>query len=145
MAELIGEGTGSPKDAETFGFDIHHLGARALSEFQMPLLEFITCLAGIEPGSRQAPTTGNAMPMTDYFEHLFKIATGWLGWTPDQAWEATPAEIIAAKEGRTDLVSDILKAVFGGESDSDQVQSPTANDEFDRAAFNALKAKIARG
>lgn len=31
---------------------------------------------------------------------MFGIATGWLGWSPDQAWCATVPEIDAAVEGR---------------------------------------------
>ncbi|WP_024816307.1 hypothetical protein [Methylopila sp. 73B] len=30
---------------------------------------------------------------------LFEVATGWLGWSPDTAWNATPAEIMAARRG----------------------------------------------
>jgi hypothetical protein len=40
---------------------------------------------------------------------LFRVATGWLGWPPDTAWSATPAEIIEAYQGRVDM----LNALFG--------------------------------
>ena len=73
------------------------------------------------------------------------MATGWLGWSPDTAWNATLPEIINAFEGHTDK----LKALCGGD-DEEQNQGNTEEQrqanidagydpEFDRAGYAALR------
>lgn len=63
-----------------------------------PLSQFALAVAGIDPddATMAQPPTGKRMSHTEFFTRLFEIATGWLGWTPEDAWNATPAEIIAA-------------------------------------------------
>jgi hypothetical protein len=71
----------------------------------------------------------------EYHAKLFRIATGWLGWTPEQAWGSTPAEIAEAYEGRVEM----LKAIFGGASDREMVSEPdTTRDEAGWAELKAL-------
>lgn len=72
------------------------------------LIEFVLVLAGADKSSGKADA-GQPMPFDEYFTQLFQIGTGWLGWTPDDTWEATAAEIINAQKGRMDM----LKALFG--------------------------------
>lgn len=127
----------------------------------VPLSQFVLALAGIDPeaNTQQEPATGKQLTPAEYHTRLFEIATGWLGWTPEQAWCATPAEIIAARTGRTDLITDILKAVFGTTDKPDTGHTPSPytpeklaeidaaglDPEFDRAGLHALKAKIQGG
>lgn len=96
-------------EIEAFG-----LGA-VRSRLTGSLAEFVLAIAGIDPDdarpTEQAP--GKPVAPERVFAQLFGFATGWLGWTPEEAWKATPAEIIAARNGRTDLISDVLTAVFG--------------------------------
>jgi hypothetical protein len=40
------------------------------------------------------------MTLSQYVEFLFGVATGWLGWTPAQAWAATIPEIHVALRAR---------------------------------------------
>lgn len=44
---------------------------------------------------------------------MFKIATGWLGWSEDQALDADMTSIVLAYEGKVEM----LKAVFGSSDD----------------------------
>lgn len=96
-----------------------------------PLLALTLALAGIDP-DELAKEADNAkasdrVSFAEHHERLFKLATGWLGYSPEQAWNATPAEIKAAYEGRLDM----LKAIFGdGKSEKTRKQSPA-----DFAAF----------
>lgn len=80
-----------------------------------PLVDFVFAIAGVDPDDTQPTEPGNTPSVSpeQVFIQLFGVATGWLGWPPKEAWNATPSEIIAAKTGRTDLISDVLKAVFG--------------------------------
>lgn len=73
------------------------------------LIEFVMLLAGADEKASDRPQTGKPIPFDEYFTQLFQIGTGWLGWTPDDTWEATAAEIINAQKGRMEM----LKALFG--------------------------------
>jgi hypothetical protein len=87
----------------------------------------------------------------DLYADLYKLSTGWLGWTPDTAWNATLPEILNAFDGHIDL----LKAVHGGGEDQSADSSTMTNKQrqenieagldpdFDRAGLRALKAKMA--
>lgn len=120
-----------------------------------PLAEFVLAVAGIDPDDTtpHVPTPGKPMTPDQYHTRLFGIATGWLGWAPEEAWNATPAEIIAAKMGRTDLIADVLRAIFGG-TDTDQpdtqyrpeqvaeIVAAGSDPEFDREGLAKLKASL---
>jgi hypothetical protein len=120
-----------------------------------PLVQFVLAVAGIDPDDTSTPALVTGTPMTpaEYHAELFKAATGWLGWTPEEAWNATPAEIIAAKGGQTDLITDVLKAVFRSpdqpsatadhytEKQLKQIETDGHDPAFDRAGLHALKGK----
>ncbi|MGL9618309.1 hypothetical protein QRQ56_09930 [Bradyrhizobium sp. U531] len=100
------------------------VNARAWGEYALPangavlrdlwgatgdLIEFVMLLAGADDKPSGKADTGKPIPFDEYFTQLFQIGTGWLGWTPDDTWEATASEIINAQKGRMDM----LKALFG--------------------------------
>lgn len=91
-----------------------------------------------------SPTNTDPMPWSEVFHELYKVATGWLHWTPDTAWNATPQEIADAFDGHMTM----LKAIHGAAEDKDTGPTPdqraenTAlglDPEFDRAGLAALK------
>ncbi len=119
-----------------------------------PLVEFVLAIAGIDPDETQPTEHANNQPVAPerVFAQLFGFATGWLGWPPEEAWNATPAEIIAARAGRTDLITDILKAVFGTTDEPasadhytpDQlaeIEEQGYDPAFDRAGLLGLRGK----
>lgn len=55
-------------------------------------------------------------PWAQHFTTLYQFATGWLGWTPATAWDASCDEITVAFAARVDH----LIAVNGGKRDDDQ-------------------------
>lgn len=59
--------------------------------------DFLFALAGMD--GAKAVAAGEPMPFLEYHTKLFGIATGWLLWPPDVAWNATPAEILEAQKG----------------------------------------------
>jgi hypothetical protein len=79
------------------------------------LQAFVLKLSGCDDTDSEPASSGNPISYDDYFDTLYRIATGWLGWEPNAAWDATPAEIIKAKKGRIEL----LRAIFGGEDKQD--------------------------
>jgi hypothetical protein len=97
-------------------------GPQKVRETLTPILtEFVLALAGIDP---KAPRTEAQQPSPvnpdEVFTSLFKLGTGWLGWSPETTWNATPDEILAARSGRTDMIVEVMKAVFGSSEDNSQ-------------------------
>ncbi len=80
-------------------------------------------------------SNSSAITFEQHFTTLFEVATGVLGWTPETAWNATPAEIIAANKGRIDL----LKSIFGNSANTSKEFDPL-DTAFDREGLAALKA-----
>jgi hypothetical protein len=125
MAEIIRE---TSRDAwRLIGFLEAHADTPLcvrITPLTEPLLSLTLALAGLDP--EDVGKEGDNVKASDrvsFAEHhkrLFKLATGWLGWTPEQTWNATPAEIRAAYEGRLDM----LKAIFGDGKDRGQEKTP---------------------
>jgi len=102
-----------------------------------------------DQGEAAKAPTGKPMAWADLYADLYKIATGWLGWPPETAWNATLPEILQAFDGHIDQ----LKAVHGSaEEDSNTTPSMSADQrqanidagldpEFDREGLRALKAR----
>lgn len=91
------------------GFPVHS-GIGALVG---PLINLVLALAGVPADTLEKEQTDAPEPRISFVEHherLFRYATGWLGWTPETAWNATPNEITEAFQGRLDM----LKAIYGG-------------------------------
>ena len=114
---------------------------------QTPCFELVAALFPKAPETETAsPRNADPMPWSEVFHELYKIATGWLGWTPETAWNATPQEITDAFEGHMAM----LKAIHGSADDEQADNGPTPaqrkenaelglDPEFDRAGLAALK------
>jgi hypothetical protein len=127
-----------------------------------PLAQFVLAIAGIDPNDTTppAPATDKPSDPEQVFTDLFRYGAGWLGWTPEETWNATPAEIIAARNGRTDLIMDVLQAVYGpaekGQTEDEpskivntyspevlrQIEEQGHDPAFDRKAYASFKAKV---
>jgi hypothetical protein len=105
----------------------------AIERISEPLIAHVMALAGVDSGTASEPKPdAERIPFAEYHARLFRLATGWLGWTPADAWEATPAEITEAYKGRRELLS----AMFGsGKSDEITI---TKSDASTRRHLNAL-------
>ncbi|MDW9447456.1 hypothetical protein GOA58_07100 [Sinorhizobium meliloti] len=134
------------------------LSASPLSTFigpaRMPLAELVSMLMPArDPNTKHVPASGKPVAWAEYYADLYERATGWLGWTPAEAWAATPTEIERAYSGHIAK----LKAIHGsGEEDKQPAKAPDPDQaarttaegldpEFDRTSLRALKAKIAGG
>jgi hypothetical protein len=134
MADVIRE-SAEPRSAfADFLDDIDALPMRlAIERIAEPLIAHVMALAGVDGDTTREPKPDvERIPFAEYHTKLFRLATGWLGWTPTDAWEATPAEITEAYKGRRELLS----AMFGGgSSDKDPITTP---DEETRRRLNAI-------
>jgi hypothetical protein len=143
-----------PQDAHAFLRGIEDEPLRVLGTYRDDLFELCLSLIPVPEDDAPAPTT-TTKPQTwaTTFRQLYGFATGWLGWTPAEAWAATPQEIADAFAAHCAK----LKATHGtAEDDKDPLgRTPEQlaeqrrqnleaglDPDFDRAAFNALKARL---
>jgi hypothetical protein len=100
------------------------------------LSRYVLVLAGVDPDNiTPAADTGEHMTFRDYHAKLYRIATGWLGWTPETAWNATPHEILEAYKGHLER----LRAIHGG-SEPDGAPDTPDKAPLDRDGLGALRA-----
>lgn len=98
-----------------------------------PLIAHVGALAGFDADATDnQKQTGKLITFEEYHTRLFGLATGWLGWSPNAAWNATPAEITEAYKGRVAM----LAAVFGGAKAEDDRDPESAEDT--RRRLNAI-------
>src|SRR5690606_10419800 len=64
-----------------------------------PLAAFVAGFTPADSSTGKKPTSGAPMAWPDVVQTLYRRATGWLGWTPETAWNATPTEITEAFAG----------------------------------------------
>ncbi|MDB5616163.1 hypothetical protein [Tardiphaga sp.] len=101
-----------------------------------PMCDFIVSLTGDAEAAVEA-SKGSPISFKEYHTKLYRLATGWLGWPPAAAWEATPAEILEAYQGRTEM----LASIFGGKKEGDENTLDATKGEVSgaiRAELNAL-------
>ncbi|XKM39121.1 hypothetical protein A4U53_022700 [Rhizobium ruizarguesonis] len=141
-------------DAATF---LSSLSGKPLFPFFMavrqPLADLVSMfMPAPDPKAQPSTGTGKPMPWSEVFATLYDSATGWLGWTPETAWNATPTEITRAMSAHFDrlvttgvLVRDKTTAKAPDPEQAAQNEALGLDPEFDRAGLRALKAKISQG
>lgn len=92
-----------------------------------------------------AAPKGKTLSWADAFADLYRIGTGWLGWTPAETWQATPTEITEALTGFVAYQN----AINGTAADKDDTTQTDAQREaniaagldpdFDRTGLEALR------
>ena len=104
---------------------------------QAPISALCLALIPADESDDQKPTPkAKPVPWPKFFRDLFGIATGWLGWTPDAAWNATPTEITRAYRAHIAM----LKAIHGAaEAEPESQLDP--NGTLDRAGLDKLRGK----
>lgn len=158
ISEIILTACSSRHDAAAF-LSVHP--GRPLFPFFMnargPLAELVSMfmpapVQSLNTKPKAVTNPGKPVAWADFYADLYEKATGWLGWTPETTWNATPTEIDRAYSGHIEK----LKAIHGSredkpdakQSDPEQAARNEAaglDPEFDRTGLRALKAKIAGG
>src|SRR5690606_13166945 len=64
-----------------------------------PLATFIAGFTPADTSTDKQTSSGAPMAWPDVVKALYRRATGWLHWTPETAWNATPTEITEAFAG----------------------------------------------
>jgi hypothetical protein len=151
ISEIIRTASSPVQDAAAFLLGI---SGKPLSSFigpvRIPLAELVSMfMPAPDPKAKQVTASGKAITWSDFYADLYENATGWLSWTPEQAWNSTPTEICRAYAGHVAK----LKAIHGSgeeqgrEHDYNPEQAARniadgLDPEFDRNALRALKAKL---
>ncbi len=120
--------TSTDPDSLLLPSDPDWVSYRALDEFftlyTPQLLTFIERIAGA--GDTDSTEPSDPITLTELVERLFKVGSGWLEWSPEDTWNATPAEILLARDGLIEK----LKAIHG------------SNDEETRATIDLSKRRL---
>ena len=129
---------------------------RPLFPFSMAVRQRLADLVSMftpaaDPKAKRS-TGGEPMPWGEVYSTLYESATGWLGWTPEAAWNATPTEITRAMSAHFDrlvttgvLVRDDKQVKEADPEQAARNEAEGLDPEFDRAGLRALKAKLAGG
>lgn len=125
---------------------------------QIALLDVVAHMLPASKDAASESPSGPAVPWREHFKDLYGYGTGWLGWPPETAWNASIQEITAALDARIKH----LIAMHGGAEGEDQpgtrTGQPTASNiytaeqlaqvealghdpAFDRAGLRALQAR----
>ncbi len=87
ISEIILAASSPRQDAAAFLFSLH---GRPLASFfeavRDQLAELVTLLTpAADPSAKSAGNPGNPVAWAEFYADLYEKATGWLGWTPEQA------------------------------------------------------------
>lgn len=152
VREIIMTAATDRKDAAAFLDTMSRLPLiRFVEIVQAQLARLVTGFIPL-PDASAKPSQGKAVPWREAYRDLYRYATGWLHWSPDQAWNATPTEITDALTAHFDM----LKAIHGSAEDKPdqpdaystdrlrEIEEQGFDPEFDRAGLQALKAKYGK-
>jgi hypothetical protein len=87
--------------------------------------------------STKPPPNAKPVPWPKFYRELFRTATGWLHWTPQQTWDATPSEITEALAGHIAM----LKATHGVTHEDGDQADPDLDAQLDRTGLDRLRGK----
>lgn len=161
MASIIRIASTDPRGVSNFLHNINTYGLKHLPLIRPVFIRFFQDLIENPLGEDEPKSKENqpAKPQPEltplqYYKRMFQIGTGVLGWTPEQTWNATLAEITMAYQGRTEFVSDILKSIFGSPEKHESAVTQYSDDEynqilkdgkdpnFDRSALDNLRQSL---
>lgn len=149
VREIIMTAATDRKDAAVF---LRSLESKSLLTFQRiaqaPIARlFAGFIPAADPKATPSPND-KPKPWREFYRDLYRYATGWLHWTPEAAWNATPTDITEALAG----FGEMMEAQHGAAEDKPADRKPNPEQasrnvadgldpEFDRAGLRAMKAR----
>lgn len=92
---------------------------RDIEKMTPKLVAFVNALAGGDIPESNRPK-GAPVSVEEFHASLYKIGTGWLGWTPRDTLSSTIGQIMGAYEGRIEQ----LQAIFGSSEEAARLPTP---------------------
>lgn len=142
---VITAGAGKTATDDLFAYAASQPLSGFVDAVQEALFEFFEALTlQSSDKDKQAPTNTKPLPWGDLFKQLYGYATGWLGWSPETTWNATPQEITEAFEAHMSKLMAIHGAHEEGEDGPTEEQrlenvENGLDPEFDRAGLASLR------
>jgi hypothetical protein len=137
ISDVIREGTGRSSAITQY---LDNIDGEPLLISLAPMLpvvaDFVLALCGQDASDKSGVQGGEQIPFLEYHTKLYRLATGWLGWSPEVAWSATPAEILEAQKGRVEM----LGAIFGSGKPDDENTIDLTKGRLERSARDRLNA-----
>lgn len=127
---------------------VNENGVRDLQHLAEPLIDLLAGCYGLsqdgDSHAEKRERAGKPLSIRKSLEELFAIATGWLGWTADDALNATVPQIITAHRGHIAK----LHAIYGGgeeKQDGEYDPQDLPSDEEVKQGIAILKVNARRG
>lgn len=116
-------------------------GVRAIQHLSRPLFDLLIACYGADletPPAEARLQRGKPFSTAAALSELYTVATGWLGWTAEEALAAIPSQIVAAHEGHIAK----LRALNGTSEQPDETYDPRdlPTDEQVREGIEKLRA-----
>lgn len=124
---------------------MHEEGLEAiLARLILPLTNHVLALAGLDASDlktkRDRREAATQVTFEEHHVRLYKLGTGWLGWSPETTWNATPGEITEAYAGHIEM----LKAIHGVTEKAAKPESQGSIADKFRAIFAARGVKVVK-
>lgn len=145
--QVITAGAGRAATEPLFAYAAAHPLKHFQNAAQAACFELVAAFFPASPED-DAAETGPTIAWGDFFRQLYGYATGWLHWTPETAWNATPQEITDALSA----FAEYHKAIYGTDEEPapsgpsgrtkeerDRIIEQGFDPDFDRAGLRALK------
>ncbi|MBX4874430.1 hypothetical protein HJA89_16270 [Rhizobium bangladeshense] len=143
ISEIILAGSTNRQDAAAF---LLSQAGKPLFPFvsavRQPLGDLVSMFTPARDPKAKA-SKGKAISWAEAYAGLYGYATGWIGWTPEAAWNATPTEIDRAYVAHLDM----LNAIHGSAEQEQHVHDPCeeVTEGEARSGLAKLKANAQRG
>jgi hypothetical protein len=143
ISEIILAGSTNRQDAAAFLFS---QAGKPLFPFFIAVRQSLAELISMfmpAPDPKAKVSKGKAVSWAEAYAGLYGYATGWLGWTPEAAWNATPTEIDRAYAAHLDM----LKAIHGSAEKEQPAHDPLeeVTESEAQSGLAKLKANAQRG
>ncbi|WP_415402885.1 hypothetical protein [Tateyamaria sp. SN3-11] len=144
---IIRASASSTRDAESFIQSLGPVSLRRVQEITLePLVTLMSRLMsfGDDTDSDTPKKKTNSKPVawSDLHKDLFKMATGWLHWTPETVWNSTLPDLLLAIEGYFDQLQSTHGTNDDNELSEEQRQANIEaglDPDFDRAGLASLR------
>ena len=141
MADVIAATSNDPTARRLLIAKIDDNGVRDLQHLVVPFLDLLADCYGVrgdqEHRSQERERIGKRFSILDTLGEVYAVATGFLGWTPDAALDATPLQIVEASNFKQ-------RTIVGDDKAEHDPRDEVSDDEV-RSGIASLKANAKRG
>ena len=124
IMDMVREGASDLLSAERFervqSMPLHGWHTPAVTKFVETFTPALLCI-DLDALAGEPPRSIEPTPYNRVLADLFSKATGWLGWSPEEAWHATPLEILTAVNAHVEKLELMAGSSADGEDTADEL------------------------